>query len=147
MKNNFERIESLAKNIYLTLIKENGHLTSENQELLSELSKQAYKSAQIWFDLEYERLQLFYSRKENRLDWYKEKTMPRENVALNTNPCKEDIGLSAEHYGTYHWVTRYDNDNPVYAEFVEFDDGFYKFKDPKSEEKFKINSILISESE
>lgn len=113
--------------------------------MLSELSQQAYKIAQTWFDLENERLQLFYSHKENRLDWYRNKTMPNENVALNINPC--DIGLGTEHYGNYYWVTSCDSDTPMYAEFVEFDDGFYMFRDPKSvNDKFKINSILIPET-
>lgn len=141
MNDNFKKVDNFAKDVYLTFIKEKSPLSSE-KELLSEFSQQAYQIAQTWFDLENERLQLFYSRDENRVDW---KTPTDKNNALRYNDCNEYI--SPEHYGRYYWVTKHSDNTPVYAKFVDLDDGFYKFKDPKSNNIFLINSILISKVE
>lgn len=139
MNDDFKKIDNFAKHIYLTLIEASGIISSEDLKL-PEFSKEAYKMAQTWFDLEDQRLELFYSCEKNRLDWYVEKT----NVALKFNP---DFGITTEHVGKDYWVTRNSDNTPVKAILFDIDDGFYLFKDPKSEKRFKINSILVPKTE
>lgn len=143
MNKKFQNIESFAKEIYLQLLKE-----QESPRDFSVLSQQAYECAEVWFDLQNERLKLFYSHEKNRADWYQDDKI--KGCALNTKQHKQYVNnLSSGHYGNRYWVIKHgdDNNTPVYAELYDIDDGYYLFKEVNSNNSqvFKIKSILIED--
>lgn len=142
MNKKFQNIESFAKEIYVQLLNRQDDLND-----LPALSQQAYECAEVWFDLQNERLKSFYSHEKNRADWYQDDNF--KGCALNAKQHKEYINnLSSGHYGNRYWVIKFgDNNNtPVYAEFCDIDESyFFKEIGSNDDQKFRIKSILIED--